>query len=146
MVLTKWFKQRTQWCLNYIKGNPPRSCRLTHLKIFFFENIYFHVANVFSVSKLICGALIYPLSIWQLGIYLERICWTGKSVTNDFPWSTYIIQVFNELQTDKILKVPQDRVLCPTPVDNNKKQVFERITRPDLSGGSLSLGCLSYKM
>jgi len=38
-----------------------------------------------------------------------------------------------------IIKVPQDRLLCPTHVNNKKNQVFEnflfkRVTRPDFSG------------
>ena len=61
--------------------------------------------------------------VWQLGCnaYVKQ----GKSVTNAFPRSIDIIQVLNEFATDKRhTKVPQDRLLCPTHVDNKKKQVF----------------------
>ena len=37
----------------FVKGTPLRSGRATHLKRFFFENLYFLVINVLSVSKLI---------------------------------------------------------------------------------------------
>jgi len=62
-----------------------------------------------------------------------------ESVTYAFPRSTDIKQVLNELPTDKRhIKVPQDRLICPTHVNNKEKQVFETIpykcvTRPDLS-------------
>ena len=50
---------------------------------------------------LFCGTLICPLSIWQLVLTLEWICWTGKIVTNAFPMSTDVIQVFKPLPTDR---------------------------------------------
>ena len=42
------------------------------------------------------------------------------------------------------IKVPQDSRLCPTHIDNKKKQVFEKnlfkcVTRPDLTGVPLTL-------
>jgi len=42
------------------------------------------------------------------------------------------------------IKVPKDRLLCPTHINNKKKQVFEKflikcVTRPDLSGVPLNL-------
>jgi len=75
-------------------------------------------------QQLFCGTLICPLSIWQLGLKLEWICWNKK---NAFPRSTDIIQVLNELPTDKShIKVPQNKLLCPIPVDNKKKR-FSKI-------------------
>ena len=66
-----------------------------------------------------------PLSIWQLSLKLECICWTGKSDTNAFQRSTDT-QLLNELPTDEgHFNVPQDRLLCPTHVDNKIKQVFK---------------------
>ena len=68
-----------------------------------------------------------------------------KSVTNAFPRWKDIKQVLNELPTNKRpIKVPQDRLLCPTHVDNKNKQVFKKIllrcvTRPDLSGVPLTI-------
>ena len=45
--------------------------------------------------------------------------------TNAFPRSTYIIQVLNKLASNKIhTKVPQDRLLSPTYINNKQKQVF----------------------
>jgi len=37
------------------------------LKKKFFENLYFLVTNVLMYQNLVCGTLICPLSIWQLG-------------------------------------------------------------------------------
>jgi len=39
------------------------------------------------------------------------------------------------------MKVPQDRLLCPTHVNNKKKQVFEIflcVTQPDISGNQVT--------
>ena len=67
-----------------------------------------------------------PLSIWQLGLKFECICWTRERVTNAFPKSTDIIQVLNGLTTDRRhIKVPQDRILYPTHFDKKTKQVIE---------------------
>ena len=71
--------------------------------------IYFLVTNVFSVSKLI---LWHPNKImssidlatrFKIGMNLlnSEISVFNKSVTNAFPRSTDIIQVVNELPTDK---------------------------------------------
>jgi len=108
-------------------GTPLKSCHVTHLKKIFFENLYFLDNNVFSVSKHI---LWYPsmssinlATRFKIGMYLlnrEKRC-------NAFPRSTNII-VQNQLPTDKRhIKVPQDRLLCPTHVVDNKrkKQVFK---------------------
>ena len=47
-------------------------------------------------------------------------------VTNAFPKSTDIIQVLNELPTVQIhIKIPQDRLLCPTHVDKKKTGLVE---------------------
>ena len=58
---------------------------------------------------------------------------------NAFPRSTVIIQVLNELPIDKktYIMVPQDKLLCPTHIDNKKKPVFDNflfrcVTGPDL--------------
>jgi len=67
-------------------------------------------------------------------MYLNR-----EKCVNAFPRSTDMIQVLNELPSDKRhIKVPQDTLLCPTHVNNKIKLVFENIlfrcvTRPDLS-------------
>jgi len=55
---------------------------------------------------------------FKIGMYLLN----RESVTNAFSRPTDIlIQVLNELQTDKRhIKVLQDRLLCPTHVDNLK--------------------------
>jgi len=61
---------------------------------------------------------------FKIGMYLLY----RKSVTYAFPRSADIIQVLNELPTDKgHIKVPQDILLCPAHVDNKKKQIFEKI-------------------
>jgi len=50
---------------------------------------------------------------------------------NAFPRSTDIIQVFNELPTDKKrIKVPQDKLLCPTHADNKHVLYVCYTTRP----------------
>ena len=67
----------------------------------FFENLYFLVSYVFSVSKLILWYLnmsTIDLATWfKIGMYLlDR-----EKRLNVFPRSTNIIQVLNELPTDK---------------------------------------------
>jgi len=74
-------------------------------------------------QSLFCGTFICPLSIWQLGLKLERICRTWKSVPNE-------INIYNT-------NYHFDRLLCPTRVDKKKKKKgFQKkcVTRPDLSG------------
>jgi len=74
-------------------------------------------------QSLFCGTFICPLSILQLGLKLERICRTGKSVT-------YKINIYNT-------NYQLDRLLRPTRVNKKEnKQVFKKkcVTRPDLSG------------
>jgi len=77
---------------------------------------------------------------FKIGMYLLK----GKLVTNAFPRSTDKIQILSDLPTDKRhIKVPQDRLLCLTHVDNKKKQVFEKnlfncVTRPELGGVPLN--------
>jgi len=102
-----------------------------------FENLYFLVTNVFSYQNLFCGTNLSSINLetrYKTGKYL----WNRENVTKVFPRSSYRIQVLNEFPTDKRhIKVPQDRLLCSTHVDNKKKQAFENflcVTRPDLSG------------
>jgi len=64
-----------------LKGTPLRYGRVTHLKRFFFENLYFLLPAYIVHENLFCGTIICPLSIWQLGLKLECYCLTGKSVT-----------------------------------------------------------------
>ena len=84
----------------------------------------FLVTNVFSVSKLILWYL-YKSSIdlatrFTIGMHL-----LNREKRYAFSRLTDIIQVFNSLPTDKIyIKVRQDRLLCPTYVDNKKKNRF----------------------
>jgi len=112
----------------HIKETPLRSGRITHSKRFFSKIYIFLLPTYFVYQNLFCGTLLCPRSIWQLGLKLVCICWIRKSVTYAFPRSTDIIQVLNELPTDKIhIKVPQDRLLCPTHVDNKKVQLFEKL-------------------
>jgi len=69
-----------------------------------FKTLYFLVTNVFSTylyQNLLCSTIMCPLSIWQLCLKLEWICWTGKRVTIAIPRSTDIIQVLNELKPIK---------------------------------------------
>jgi len=100
----------------HFKGTPLRSgCDLR--KEFSPENLYFFVTNVFSVSKLIVWYLnmscIYLATRHKIGMYLlyrEKRC-------NAFLISTDILV----LVTDKRhIKLPQNRLLCPTHVDNKK--------------------------
>ena len=57
-----------------------------------------------------------------------------------FSKSTDIRQVLNELPTDKRhVKEPRERLQCHTHVDNNEKNIFKRVTRPNLSGVSLTV-------
>ena len=95
------------WLHSYIKGTPLRSCRVTHIK---FTKVYtFLLPMHLEYQNLFCGTLICPLSIWQLVKKLECICWTGKSIINAYLRSTGIIQVLNEMPTNKRqVKVPQD--------------------------------------
>ena len=71
---------------------------------------------------------------FQIAMYLLN----REKRLNAVPRSTDIIQVLNEMTTDKRhIKVPQCRLLCHTHVDNKKKQAFENylfkcVTRPDL--------------
>ena len=59
---------------------------------------------------------------FKIGMYLLN----RETRYQRFARSTHIIHVLNELPTNKILiKVSQDRLLCPTHADNKKKQVFE---------------------
>jgi len=105
-----------------------------------FENLYFPVRNVFSVSKLIWWYLnvsfIDLATRFQIKIYLLN----RKNVANAFPRSTYIMQALNKLPTDRRhIKVPHDRLLCHTHVYNKNKQNFQKNifkcdTRPDLIG------------
>jgi len=73
---------------------------------------------------------------FNIGMYL----FNREKRLNAFPSSTYKMQALNELPTDiRHIKVPQDRLLCPTAIDNKKKQFSENllskcVTRPDLSG------------
>jgi len=71
--------------------------------------------------KLFCGTLICHLSIWQLGLKLEL------ERCNAFSTSTDIIQVLNELPTEKRhIEVSQDKMLCPIHMDNKKKTGFQK--------------------
>ena len=99
------------FCLSFI-GTPLRSGPVT----FFSKTCLSCYQRIYSVSNLFCCTLICPLWIWQLGLILECIGWTGKRVaTYAFPRSTDIIQVLNELPTDKRhIGVPLDRLLCHT--------------------------------
>ena len=46
---------------------------------------------------------------------------TREKRCNDFPRSTDVIKVVNELPTDRrYINVPQDIRVCPTHVDNKK--------------------------
>jgi len=59
---------------NMFKETPPRSCHVPHLKKIFFENLYFLVTNVFSVSKVILWYLnmsSIDFATWfKIGMYL----------------------------------------------------------------------------
>jgi len=68
-------------------------------KKMFLQNLYFLLPKYLVYDNLFCGTIICPLSIRQLGLKLECICWTEKSVTYAFPRSTYIIQVLNKLSS-----------------------------------------------
>jgi len=87
--------------------------------------------------------LAITIAFGQLGLRLERVCGTVQRC-NASPRTTDIVQVLNELPTDKRhIKAPEDRLLCNTHADNKKKQVFEKkkfrcVTRPDLSEVPLS--------
>jgi len=62
-------------------------------------------------------------SRFKIGMYLLN----REKRWHAFPRSTDLIKVLNKLPTDKRhIKVPQDRLLCPTHVDNKKQQVFEK--------------------
>jgi len=93
-------------------------------------------------QNLFCGTNLSSINLetrHKTGKYL----WNRENVTKVFPRSSYRIQVLNEFPTDKRhIKVPQDRLLCSTHVDNKKKQAFQNflcVTRPDLSGVPLTV-------
>jgi len=72
-------------------------------------------------QNVLCGTLILPLLIWQLGLKLKCTVQQGKP----FPRWRYIIiiQALNELSTYKIhITVPQDRLLSLSHVDNKKNK------------------------
>ena len=78
----------------------------------FFENLYFLVSYVFSVSKLILWYLnmstIDLATSFKIGMYLLG----REKRLNAFPRSTNIIQVLNELPTDKRhIKVSQNTAM-----------------------------------
>ena len=94
-----------------------------------FRKPIFLVTNVSCVSKLTLWYLnmfsIDLVTRFKIGMYLLN--W--KKHLNAFPRSTDIIQVLNELVTDKRhIKVPQDRLLCPSHADNKKKNRFSTIS------------------
>jgi len=105
-------------------GTPLRSGHLTHLKRNFSKFYIFLLSMYLVYQNLFCGTLVCDMATWLKKF--ECICSTGKSVTIFFPRSTDIIQVLNELPTDKRHKVPQDRLLCPTHVDNKIKTAFRK--------------------
>ena len=95
------------------------------LKKTIFETLYFIVTNVFSVSKLILwyqNMSLIVLTIWfKIRMYLLN----REKRFSAFPRSTYIFRDLNELPTDKIhskVRVPQDRLLCHTHVDNKNQR------------------------
>jgi len=49
-------------------------------KYFFPKNYIFFLPTYLVYQNLCWGTLICPLLNWQLGLKLECICWTGKSV------------------------------------------------------------------
>jgi len=96
------------------------------IQTIFSENLYVLVTNVFSESKLILWYLnmssIDLATRFKIGMYLL----IRKSVTNAFLRSTDVIQVLNELPTDKrhnwYHKLDCYAIHTPT---TRKKQVFE---------------------
>jgi len=77
----------------------------------------------FVYQNLFYGTLICPLSFWQLGLKLECICWTGKSVTKVF--RDQQIHVLNELPTNKdILRYHKIMLCYAIHTTTRKKQVF----------------------
>jgi len=62
---------------------------------------------------------------FQIAMYLLN----REKRLNAVPRSTDIIQVLNELTTDKRhIRVPQGRLLCHTHVDNKKKTGFRKLS------------------
>jgi len=116
----------------------------------FFENLYFLVSYVFSVSKLILWYLnmsTIDLATWfKIGMYLlDR-----EKRLNVFPRSTNIIQVLNELLTDKRhIKVSQNTAMPYTHQEQEETVGFfliKCVTRPDLSGVPLINKIEMYKI
>jgi len=60
---------------------------------------------------------------FNIGMYVLN----GENHYWRFSESTDIIQVLNELPTnERHIKVPQDRLLCPTHIDNKKKRFLKK--------------------
>ena len=66
------------------KETPLRSGHVNTRTKKNFENLYFSVTNVFSVSKHFCGTLICPLLIWQFGLKSNVSVEQGKSLLTPF--------------------------------------------------------------
>ena len=107
------------------------------------KKLYLLVTNDLVHQNLFCGTLICPLLIWQLGLKLECICWTVKSDSYAFLRSTDILQVLNDVPTDKRyteIHVPQDGDCYALHTSTARKTRFSKkiigkcITQPDLSG------------
>ena len=93
--------QKNTWTNIVLNGSQLRSGRVTHFK-----------------SK--CS----KTNIFLLPTYLVY----QNLLTNALSRSKNIIQVLNELPTDKRhIKVPQGKLLCPPHVDNKKKNRFSKI-------------------
>jgi len=73
-----------------LKGTPLRSGPVPHLKIFFFENLFFLLSICVGLSSLSCRTLICILSV---GNSLKTLCLLiSESVSNAFPCSTDTFQ------------------------------------------------------
>jgi len=109
-----------------LNGTPLRSGRVSCLNRKYLKT---YIETYFVVPQYV---------LYRFGNFVEKWMYllNRKNRNNAFPRSTNIIQVLNELPTDKRhIKVPQDRLLCPTHINNKKKQVFllKCVTQPDLS-------------
>jgi len=93
--------------------------RVTHLKRFFSCNQRINLVY----KNFFCGSATDLATWFKIGAYLLN----SSSVTNAFLRSTDKIQVLNKLTADKRqIKVPRDRLLCPTHVDNKNRKCFRK--------------------
>ena len=68
-----------------VKGTPLRSGRVTHLKRFYFENLFFLAVGVGRAYQIYFVVPKYSFIDWQLILNLSYICSSRKALVTLFP-------------------------------------------------------------